>query len=300
MKSKYGFTLIELLVVIAIIAILAAILFPVFAQAREKARAISCASNMKQIGLAFLQYEQDYDESNPVPYYFIFNPPTMGAQGGWGGDIFPYVKSAGVYSCPDDGSTGAGVIGPFNKVISYAFNANLYNGREWDTFFSGAGSFGNIAKYTSPSNTVELFEVAAVYSSGGFNPRGNTPGWEQPGNDIDSPASAGVGGQWCHENVVSNFCSTTFATGAMGGYTNLNLGNGKVARHQGGANYLAVDGHVKWLMPTSVSPGYAARTPNTPEEFDLNSANDLGAYAAGTQSMQVPGAGRATMTFSPV
>ena len=296
MKSKHGFTLIELLVVIAIIAILAAILFPVFAQAREKARAISCASNMKQLGLAFMQYQQDNDEQNPAPYYFIFNPPTMGAQGGWGGGIYPYVKSTGVFACPDDGSTGANVIGPYNKVISYAFNANLYSGREWDTYFSGAGSFGNIAKYNSPSNTVELFEVAASYSTG----VGDTPGWELPGEDITSPASAGVGGQWCHEYVVSNYCSTTYSTGYMGGYTNLELQTGKVARHQGGANYLAVDGHVKWLMPTAVSPGYAARTPNTPEEFDLNSESDLGAYAAGTQSMQVPGAGRATLTFSPI
>ncbi len=66
MTQKKGFTLIELLVVIAIIAILAAILFPVFARAREKARASSCLSNMKQIGLAVLQYAQDYDENFPA------------------------------------------------------------------------------------------------------------------------------------------------------------------------------------------------------------------------------------------
>lgn len=299
MKSKHGFTLIELLVVIAIIAILAAILFPVFSQARESARRTSCLSNMKQLGLAFMQYQQDYDESMPAPYYFIFNPPSMGAQGGWGGGIYPYVKSPGVYACPDDGSTGAGVIGPFNQVISYAFNVNLYNGLQWDTYFSGAGSFGNLAEYNSPSKTVELFEVAAVYSTAGANPPGNTPGWEQPGNDITSPTSAGVGSQWCGENVVSNYCSTVYSTGYIGGYTNLNLGEGKVARHQAGANYLAVDGHVKWLMPLAVSPGYAARTPDSPEEFDLNSASDLGAYAAGTDSMQIPGSGKAQLTFSP-
>jgi prepilin-type N-terminal cleavage/methylation domain-containing protein len=220
MTSKHGFTLIELLVVIAIIAILAAILFPVFAQAREKARAISCVSNMKQLGLAFAQYTQDYDECNPVPYYFIFNPPTMGAQGGWGGGIYPYVKNGGVYACPDDTSSGAGVIGPFNKVISYAFNDNLYNGLEWDTYFSGAGSVGNIAGYAAPASTVELFEIGASYSTG----VGTTPGWELPGNDITSPASAGVGGQWCGNNVVSNYCSTVYATGYIGGYTNLNIG----------------------------------------------------------------------------
>jgi prepilin-type N-terminal cleavage/methylation domain-containing protein len=65
-RSQPGFTLIELLVVIAIIAILAAILFPVFAQAREKARAISCISNLKQIGLSLIMYTQDYDEAFPA------------------------------------------------------------------------------------------------------------------------------------------------------------------------------------------------------------------------------------------
>ncbi len=69
MKKKQGFTLIELLVVIAIIAILAAILFPVFAQAREKARQTTCASNEKQMGLAILQYQQDYDEMFPMMHY---------------------------------------------------------------------------------------------------------------------------------------------------------------------------------------------------------------------------------------
>ncbi|HEY3298451.1 MAG TPA: prepilin-type N-terminal cleavage/methylation domain-containing protein, partial [Armatimonadota bacterium] len=69
-KRNSGFTLIELLVVIAIIAILAAILFPVFAQAREKARSASCLSNEKQIGLGLMMYMQDYDETYPMAYYY--------------------------------------------------------------------------------------------------------------------------------------------------------------------------------------------------------------------------------------
>src|SRR5579862_7576250 len=96
MKSskRYGFTLIELLVVIAIIAILAAILFPVFAKVREKARQTSCESNMKQLGLGFIQYVQDNDETMPVP---------ADAYGeGWAGHIYPYIKSTGVFGCPDD------------------------------------------------------------------------------------------------------------------------------------------------------------------------------------------------------
>jgi len=85
---KSGFTLIELLVVIAIIAILAAILFPVFAKAREKARQTTCTSNEKQLGLAFAQYNQDYDENYPVGITTNGHPGSA-----WAGRIYPYVKS---------------------------------------------------------------------------------------------------------------------------------------------------------------------------------------------------------------
>src|SRR6187402_1264628 len=99
-SSRSAFTLIELLVVIAIIAILAAILFPVFAKVREKARQTSCTSNMKQLGLAFMQYSQDNDEMNPSGIYIGATSLPVGA--GWGGQIYSYVKSTGVYKCPDD------------------------------------------------------------------------------------------------------------------------------------------------------------------------------------------------------
>ncbi len=116
---RTGFTLIELLVVIAIISILASILFPTFSKAREKARAISCMSNEKQLGLAFFQYVQDYDESMPN---CTDSGPGAGKLGGWNyfasfpantapagqgfdvslGGIYPYVKNRQVYVCPDD------------------------------------------------------------------------------------------------------------------------------------------------------------------------------------------------------
>jgi prepilin-type N-terminal cleavage/methylation domain-containing protein/prepilin-type processing-associated H-X9-DG protein len=115
MPRKKAFTLIELLVVIAIIAILASILFPVFARARENARRASCQSNLKQLGLGILQYTQDYDERLPLATSSLSG---AGALGGWvtcyafdasanafsvsEGSIYPYIKSTQVFICPSD------------------------------------------------------------------------------------------------------------------------------------------------------------------------------------------------------
>jgi prepilin-type N-terminal cleavage/methylation domain-containing protein len=95
MKRKHAFTLIELLVVIAIIAILAAILFPVFAQARENARAISCMSNAKQLGTAAYMYTQDYDEQIVPATNYSTDPPLI-----WASVLQPYIKNEGIFICP--------------------------------------------------------------------------------------------------------------------------------------------------------------------------------------------------------
>jgi prepilin-type N-terminal cleavage/methylation domain-containing protein/prepilin-type processing-associated H-X9-DG protein len=94
--KRRAFTLIELLVVIAIIAILAAILFPVFAQAREKARQVACLSNAKQIGTALMMYVEDYDQIYPAMYW----EPAAPLRTWWGDMIFPYVKNTAVFRCP--------------------------------------------------------------------------------------------------------------------------------------------------------------------------------------------------------
>src|SRR5688500_3185131 len=108
MQRRKGFTLIELLVVIAIIAILAAILFPVFAQARERARLTACISNMRQIGTSLMMYVQDYDETYP---YIRFHAPGaaswQAATRGkntyvWQNAIRPYLKSVDVFACPSN------------------------------------------------------------------------------------------------------------------------------------------------------------------------------------------------------
>jgi prepilin-type N-terminal cleavage/methylation domain-containing protein/prepilin-type processing-associated H-X9-DG protein len=99
-KESKGFTLIELLVVIAIIAILASVLFPVFARARENARRSSCSSNLKQMGLAFAQYTQDYDEKYPL-LFLCYDGPCNDYEY-WPTLIQPYVKSKQLFVCPSD------------------------------------------------------------------------------------------------------------------------------------------------------------------------------------------------------
>ncbi|HEX8463718.1 MAG TPA: DUF1559 domain-containing protein [Abditibacterium sp.] len=104
-SSRSGFTLIELLVVIAIIAILASILFPVFGRARENARRASCQSNLKQIGLAFVQYSQDYDEYSPAAATRTVSATSNTGRRSWPTVLMPYVKSTQIFVCPSASAT---------------------------------------------------------------------------------------------------------------------------------------------------------------------------------------------------
>jgi prepilin-type N-terminal cleavage/methylation domain-containing protein/prepilin-type processing-associated H-X9-DG protein len=166
-NAKSGFTLIELLVVIAIIAILAAILFPVFARARENARKISCLSNMKQIGLGVMQYTQDYDERYPMRYYGG-SGATQEANT-WRRVIFPYVKSTQLFQCPsnsnntilaDDSTpanmTSAGLpAGSPQFFRSYAINgANTFGGTPPSEYNRAA----SLAEIVSTSETILVAE----------------------------------------------------------------------------------------------------------------------------------------------
>jgi prepilin-type N-terminal cleavage/methylation domain-containing protein/prepilin-type processing-associated H-X9-DG protein len=133
MRRTSGFTLIELLVVIAIIAILAAILFPVFARAREKARQSSCQSNEKQLMLAYLAYIQDYDERTPNQWFFS---STGGTGYTWVDALMPYVKNLQLFDCPSAGRrttlyttpNGLGFIGVNSGSVSYGINTCYWGG----------------------------------------------------------------------------------------------------------------------------------------------------------------------------
>jgi prepilin-type N-terminal cleavage/methylation domain-containing protein/prepilin-type processing-associated H-X9-DG protein len=135
---KRGFTLIELLVVIAIIAILAAILFPVFAKAREKARQSSCLSNNKQLGLAVMQYAQDFDERLPRTY---FSPPSPPGNQHWAMVVAPYIKNVQVFDCPSYNFKWNGL---WSEQMSYGFNI----------FFEGNGAA--LGQIPQPAETVLL------------------------------------------------------------------------------------------------------------------------------------------------
>lgn len=145
MRKTNGFTLIELLVVIAIIAILAAILFPVFAKAREKARQTACLSNEKQIGIAMLMYVQDNDEELPLQIGDVTDYAAPGAHPNWLTGIYPYLTSKEVLICPDAVKATSGGIQPdVNGDVSYQGNAVVMQ--------------ATIAQINSPASIVFLDE----------------------------------------------------------------------------------------------------------------------------------------------
>ena len=235
-RQRHGFTLLELLVVIAIIALLAAILFPVFTRARENARRTACISNLKQLGLAFIQYSQDYDESLPTD-------PSFGIRG-WAGRLYPYTKSFQVLQCPSDTSVpSAG-----QMCISYGGNYNIAN---------TAGNYTSImiTTFADTTRTVMLSEIVTPngipYYTGVESGSPSTDG-------LDKPQPQNSAGTWQNANGITG--GRNYATYAA-------WIQSPTGRHLDGANYLFVDGHAKWLLGYNVSTG---RGQNAPKYTNCN------------------------------
>ena len=172
-KASQAFTLIELLVVIAIIAILAAILFPVFARARDNARRTSCLSNLKQIGLGVLQYTQDYDETMPLA--------NWGSNAGngfyWMDAVQPYVKSTQLFTCPSRSNTFGGADytlyvpqaqrGTLRQFGTYGINNAYYDPTAGNPYIAGgvphSGPAGRaLAMLESSATTILAVETNAT------------------------------------------------------------------------------------------------------------------------------------------
>jgi prepilin-type N-terminal cleavage/methylation domain-containing protein/prepilin-type processing-associated H-X9-DG protein len=170
-KRAYAFTLIELLVVVAIISILAAILFPVFARARESARRASCVSNLKQIGLGVIMYTQDYDEHYPSVNWsggtYRWPSGSTSSANPWYLKTYPYVKSVQLYNCP---SADASLMwdGSYSKSGLLSYGANIH-------FFTSSGS-QNLAGVDKPSQTVMIVDSNFQSMEPFFND-GAAPWW---------------------------------------------------------------------------------------------------------------------------
>jgi len=264
-KAKQAFTLIELLVVIAIIAILAAILFPVFAKVREKARQTACLSNEKQIGLAFMQYTQDYDEIYPAGHKDAYN----GAGQGWAGQLYPYIKSTQVFTCPSDSfnkQSAQSAYGGIFTSMSYALNANLNIGS------GNTITPATLAQLTAPASTIAMFEIT---KGAWIDPAV----WNDTQTDDASPAGWGlwnVSGGWYGMNGPGQPQTGDFACNVNDPGHPAELGTG---RHNNGSNYICCDGHAKWSPAVRVANGWMANPPSADEVCGNNVAagtNQLG------------------------
>jgi prepilin-type N-terminal cleavage/methylation domain-containing protein/prepilin-type processing-associated H-X9-DG protein len=172
LSDRRGFTLIELLVVIAIIAILAAILFPVFGRARENARRSSCQSNLKQIGLGFAQYSQDYDERMP-----LYRQSTN--SNGWALIVQPYLKSLQIYQCPSE-TTAPDTNPGSNGYTDYSYNLGL-------GFANNQPNGLNVSALTQSSLTVLVTDSQGARD-------GTSDTWDYGFNAGATPVIAGTGG----------------------------------------------------------------------------------------------------------
>jgi len=228
MTARRGFTLIELLVVIAIIAILAAILFPVFARAREKARQSSCLSNVKQIGMGVLMYIQDSDERFPPKWwYYVHTPgvayPLTTNYMTWAEMIASYVKNDQLFQCPN--YQPSQTMMPYS-TFPFAYNYNGANPQYTNDYTTAGLDYAPMGDIRAPATTVMIYD-----------------GWTMDSWWVPSDQAALISGQPGSQNF---------------NYTYWNI----VKRHNDGCNICYVDGHGKWARTEVASHFTRAADPD--------------------------------------
>jgi len=259
--KKRAFTLIELLVVIAIIAILAAILFPVFAQAREKARQTSCLSNLKQINLAWQMYLQDYDEVMAPFWINHVNDPNIGAntQWWWPKLTEPYIKNWAIYRCPSgqdpNAEWGGGPNAWYANQMRHSHLGYNYLGLStwWDCDYTIGVALASVSK---PASSVS-FTDSAYQGTGNPYPTNTRVGF----STVQAPA------QYAAIYPAPHTC--TWYNGQLGGWDwttpgpKPNFIGWTLDRHNEMMNVGWVDGHAKAMKVgamyagTNFGPGVA-------------------------------------------
>ncbi len=237
---RRGFTLIELLVVIAIIAILAAILFPVFARAREKARAASCQSNLKQIMLAILMYAEDYDEKLPAGKTWCWEPNAI-TNPQYYQLLYPYIKNWQIFACPSQKTLWCGDAGsiphhgvnnganspitlgfvPRDFKLSYGYSENIWNSNNDRAIASCGALRGNnqLTEWKYPAQTIVVADCIGLVNNGA------RIGW------------ANVCAAACHPERKTD----------------------DNTRHNGGSNCGFMDGHVKFVSARQAETNWNTR-----------------------------------------
>lgn len=254
MRPRNGFTLIELLVVIAVIAILAGILFPTFAQVREKARGTTCTSNIKQIGAAVHMYVQDYDELMPLAFV------AMPARYTWAALIQPYEKNWQVHKCPDMSEAivnGASIWSGTGYAI--AENLSVWQGYGWNVDYmnlarSDCTDFDIAAKSGPPTRLAAIAQPAATVMIAG------TALAQGRGSFADVSSLYPVNGGEFRVFAPASLTTPEGCTWSNAGWGQGSLmgpyGGFEQPRHNSqGGTVCFVDGHVKWMTAGALAAG---------------------------------------------
>lgn len=271
--KQRGFTLIELLVVIAIIAILAAILFPVFAQAREAARKTTCVSNSKQMGTAISMYKTDYDDTFPMAYYYNNDNNSGNGYSQWSGLIQPYTKSWGMFICPSDkikglaptdfvgdnlgfgvppGQTAQNAVQDFQAPrLSYTANAAVMPRKRRTADPANVVSDSAV---DAPADTILVAEMTDIPAC--INDTSSASGVAYKSHRSTNAVTLAGGGTFTGETeapgtplaaispAAARSALTTCQTASANGLPH--IAYTAPDRHAGGSVYVYCDGHAKW------------------------------------------------------